>query len=181
MSGFIGHLDEWGESLPDDATLARTAFAAARAIVGALGRDFDVVLSTGALSQLIVPFHRAWIASRASWERLEAAIVAVHLATLVLSTRAGGRGVLAFDVLSSKDAPVLSALTGCSGAELQSAIDAQALAGRIRLHPQPTALLSQLQFPGMASMVQEPRLTYPWLWDLGDAQQLVYGLQFRRP
>jgi hypothetical protein len=32
----------------------------------------------------------------------------------------------------------------------------------------------------MASMVQEPRLTCPWLWDLGDALQLVYGLQFRR-
>jgi hypothetical protein len=181
LSGFIGHVDEWGESLPDDATLGRTAFAAARAIVSALGRDFDVVLSTGALSQLIVPFHRAWIASRASWERLEAAIVAVHLATLVLSTRAGGRGVLAFDVLSSKDAPALSTLAGRSGAELQSAIDAQALAGSVSLHPQPTTLLSQLQFPGMASMVQEPRLTYPWLWDLGDAQQLVYGLQFRRP
>ncbi len=33
----------------------------------------------------------------------------------------------------------------------------------------------------MASMVQQPRLTAPWLWNLGDAVQLVYGLQFRRP
>jgi len=181
LSGFMSHLDQWGESLPDDATLGQTAFAAARAIVAALGRDFDVVLSTGVLSQLIVPFHRAWIASRANWERLDAAIVAVHLATLVLSTRAGGRGVLAFDVLSSKDAPALSALAGRSGAELQSAIDAQVLAASVRLHPQPTTLLSQLQFPGMASLVQEPQLTSPWLWDLGDAVQLVYGLHFRRP
>ena len=182
LSGFMSHLDEWGESLPDDATLGRTAFAAARAIVAALGRDFDVALSTGALSQLIVPFHRAWISSQASWERLDAAIVAVHLATLVLSTRAGGRGVLAFDVLSSKDAPALLALAGRSSSELQAAIDAQALAaGNITLHPQPMTLLSQLQFPGMASMVQEPQLTSPWLWDLGDALQLVYALHFRRP
>ena len=103
LSGFMSHLDEWGDGFPDDATLGRTAFAAARAIVAGLGRDFDVVLSTGVLSQLIVPFHRAWLASGASWERLDAAIVAVHLATLVLSTRAGGRGVLAFDVPSSQD------------------------------------------------------------------------------
>jgi len=149
LSGFMSHLDDWGDSLPDDATLGRTAFAAARAIVAALGREFDVVLSTGALSQLIVPFHRAWLASRASWERLDAAIVAVHLATLVLSTRAGGRGVMAFDVPSSKDA-------------------------------RPAALLGQLQLPGMASLVREPRLTSPWSWDLGDAVQLVYGLTFWR-
>jgi hypothetical protein len=149
LSGFMSRLDEWGDAFPDDATLGSTAFAAARAIVAALGRDFDVVLSTGALSQLIVPFHRAWLASRASWERLDAAIVAVHLATLVLSTRAGGRGVLAFDVPSSKD-------------------------------PRPMALLGQLQLPGMASMVREPRLTSPWSWDIGDAVQLVYGLTFRR-
>jgi hypothetical protein len=181
LSGFMSHLDEWGEALPDDATLGRTAFAAARAIVATLGRDYDVVLSTGALSQLIVPFHRAWVASGASWERLDAAIVAVHLATLVLSTRAGGRGAMAFDVLSSKDAPALLALAGRSSSELQAAIDAAVAAGNITLHPQPMALLSQLQFPGMASMVQEPRLTSPWLWDLGDALQLVYGLQFRRP
>lgn len=181
LSGFMSQLDEWGESLPDDATLGRTAFAAARAIVAALGRDFDVALSTGALSQLIVPFHRAWISSRASWERLDAAILAVHLATLVLSTRAGGRGVLAFDVLSSKDAPALLALAGRGGVELQAAIDAQVLAGNVALRPQPLTLLRQLQFPGMASMVQEPQLTSPWLWDLGDALQLVYALHFRRP
>lgn len=149
LSGFMSRLDEWGDGFPDDATLGSTAFAAARAIVAALGRDFDVVLSTGALSQLIVPFHRCWVAPRASWERLEAAIVAVHLATLVLSTRPGGRGVLAFDVPSLQD-------------------------------PLPLALLAQLQLPGMASLVQEPQLTSPWSWDVGDAVQLVYGLSFRR-
>jgi hypothetical protein len=149
LSGFMNRLEDWGDTFPDDATLGQTAFAAARAIVAALGRDFDVVLSTGALSQLIVPFHRSWLASRATWARLDAAIVAVHLATLVLSTRTGGRGVMAFDVPSSNDS-------------------------------QPSTLLSQLQSPGMASMVREPRLTSPWSWDTGDAVQVVYGLSFRR-
>jgi hypothetical protein len=181
LSGFMSYLDDWGESLPDDATLNQTAFSAARAIVAALGRDFDVVLSTGALSQLIVPFHRAWLTTRTNWERLDAAIVAVHLATLVLSACPGGRGAMAFDVLSSNDAPALLALAGRGGAALEAAIDARLLPGSDRLHPQPMTLLGQLQFPGMASMVRQAQLTSPWLWNLGEALQLVYGLQFRRP
>jgi len=131
LSGFMSRLDEWGDSFPDDVTLGQTAFAAARAIVAGLGRDFDLALSTGVLSQLIVPFHRAWLASRPNWERLDAAIAAVHLATLVLSTRADGRGVMAFDVPSSQD-------------------------------PRPSTLLSQLELPGMGSMVREARLSAPW-------------------
>ncbi|MEA2696585.1 MAG: hypothetical protein QOI66_856 [Myxococcales bacterium] len=181
LSGFMSHLDDWGESFPDDAALGQTAFAAARAIMDGLGRGFDVVLSTGVLSQLIVPFHRAWIASRLNWERLDAAIIAVHLATLVGSLRPGGRGALAFDVLSSKDAPMLSALVNRGSAELETAVETEVAAGHLTLRPHPTTLLQQLQFSGMASMVQEPRLTAPWLWNLGDAVQLVYGLLFRRP
>ncbi|HEX3697909.1 MAG TPA: hypothetical protein VH374_21225 [Polyangia bacterium] len=181
LSGFMSRLDEWGESFPDDAALGRTAHASARAIMAGLGRGFDTVLSAGSLSQLIVPFQRAWIMSRLNWERLDAAIIAVHLATLVGTTRPGGRGVLAFDVLSSKDAPALSTMVGRDARELQAAIDAAVAAGKVTLRPDPTTLLKQLQFPGMASMVKEPRLTAPWLWNLGDAVQLVYGLLFRRP
>jgi hypothetical protein len=181
LSGFMSHLDEWGESFPDDATLGRVAFDSSRAIVAGLGRGFDVVLSTGVLSQLIVPFHRAWITSKLNWQRMDAAITALHLATLVGSTRSGGRGVLAFDVLSSKDAPALSALASRGTTELGAAVDMEVAAGSITLQPHPTTLLKQLQFPGMASMVREPRLTAPWLWNLGDAVQLVYGLLFRRP
>ncbi|HET6280378.1 MAG TPA: hypothetical protein VFH73_05415, partial [Polyangia bacterium] len=87
LSGFMSHLDDWGESFPDDATLGQAAHGTARAIIAGLGRGFDVVLSTGALSQLIVPYHRAWITSQGNWARLDAAIVAVHLATVVGSTR----------------------------------------------------------------------------------------------
>ncbi|HET6284962.1 MAG TPA: hypothetical protein VFH73_28655, partial [Polyangia bacterium] len=155
--------------------------ASARAIMAGLGRSFDVVLSTGVLSQLIVPFHRAWLATGTNWQRFDAAINAVHMATLVGSTGSGGRGILAFDVLSSKDAPALSRLVGLAGAALEAAVATEVASGDIALQPHPMALLQQLEFPGMASMVQEPRLTAPWLWNLGDAVQLVYGLHFRRP
>jgi hypothetical protein len=181
LSGFMDRLDVWGESFPDDATLGQAASAAARTIHARLGREFDVVLSTGVLSQLIVPFRRAWITSGLNWQRLDAAITAVHLATLVRSTRSGGRAALAFDVLSSNDTPALSALVNRGAAELAATVDAEVAAGSIFLQPHPTTLLQQLQFPGMAPMVREPRLTAPWLWNLGDALQLVYGLSFRRP
>jgi hypothetical protein len=181
LSGFMDRLDAWGESFPDDATLGQSASAAARTIHARLGREFDVVLSTGVLSQLIVPFRRAWIASRLNWQRLDAAITAVHLATLVRSTRSGGRAALAFDVLSSNATPALSALVNRNAAELAATVDAEVAAGSFSLQPHPTTMLEQLQFPGMAPMVREPRLTAPWLWNLGDAVQLVYGLSFRRP
>jgi hypothetical protein len=179
LSGFMDRLDRWGDSFPDDATLGPSASAAARRINAGLGREFDVVLSTGALSQLMVPFRRAWIASRLNWQRLDAAITAVHLATLVRSTRSGGRAALAFDVLSSNGTPAVSALV--NHAELAPAVDAAVAGGSFSLHPHAKALLEQLQFPGMAPLVREPRLTAPWLWNLGDAVQLVYGLSFRRP
>jgi hypothetical protein len=180
LSGFMKRVDEWGESFPDDATLAQSAIASTRDMIAELGGGFDTVVSTGLLSQLIVPFHRAWITSRINWRRLDAAIIAVHLATLVGITRSGGRGVLAFDVLSSKDAPKLSTLANHGARELEAAVDAGLAAGNFVLHPHPMTLLDQMQFPGMAPMVQEPRLTEPWLWNLGDSVQLVYGLVFRR-
>jgi hypothetical protein len=181
LSGFMNRLDEWGQAFPDDAVLNRSAFAAARAIPAGLGRTFDVVLSTGSLSQLIVPFQRALITSQFNWQRLDAALTAVHLATLVDATRPGGRAVLVFDVLSSKDAPALSALARRGVEGLEPAVDALAATGLIALRPHPMTLLQQLQVPGMAPMVQAARLTAPWLWNLGDAVQLVYGLEFRRP
>lgn len=181
LSGFTSRLDEWGERFPDDATLGPSAVMAARGIVQRLGRVFDVVLSTGVLSQLTVPYHRAWITSRLNWGRLVAALTALHLATLAGSTRSGGTGVLAFDVLSSKDAPELADLVGRDAEALEDYVERGKASGSLRLQPDPATLLKQLTSPGLGSLVQDPRLTSPWLWNLGDAVQLVYGLQFRRP
>ncbi|HET6284949.1 MAG TPA: hypothetical protein VFH73_28590 [Polyangia bacterium] len=185
LSGFTSRLDEWGENFPDDSTLGQAAVAAAWDIVGFLMQKrenpFDVVLSAGVLSQLTIPFLRACVTTRANWGRLSGAVTALHLATLSGSLRSGGLGVLVVDVLSTKTAAGLRALVGRGADELEAYVGREAAAGAITLQPDPGTLLKQMQSPGLQVLIQNPSLTAPWLWNLGDAIQLVYGLQFLRP
>ena len=85
LSGLLDHLEDWGESFPDPAALGQTAVAAAQALAQRLGQ-FDVTLSTCVLSQLGLPFRRAWVASRTSWAQLTSTLMGVHLATLAGTT-----------------------------------------------------------------------------------------------
>jgi hypothetical protein len=147
-----------------------------------LGRRFDVVVSTCALSQLAVPYHRTWILPAPSWAQLHDAVTAVHLSTLAGATEPGGAGLLVFDVLSSRQVPALRELAGAP----QDALDAflverAAEQGSLGADPEPEALLRRLRSPGLERLVDSPRLTKPWLWDIGAESQLVYGLMFRRP
>ena len=112
---------------------------------------FDVTLSTCVLSQLGLPFRRNWVALAGTWANLSAALSAIHIATLAGCT--GRRGILAFDV-QTQDGVVI---------------------------PDPQAVLAQLRSPGLAALVADPVLAAPWKWNLGDVEQLVYALEFRRP
>jgi hypothetical protein len=188
LTGFAEHLDAWGDQFPSEAELGHLALTAIQGILRRLGRRFDVVVSTCALSQLAVPYHRAWILSATNWGHLHAAVTAVHLATLAGATEPGGTGILVFDVLSSKNVPELRALEG-RGPEALASFLASFFAtlgdgpgpDRPRLDPEPTGLLARLQAPGLARLVESARLTAPWLWNIGAETQLVYGLVFRRP
>jgi hypothetical protein len=174
LSGFTEHLDAWGEAFPTEVELGRAAQPAIHGILRRLGRAFDVVVSTCALSQLAAPYHRAWILPAASWANLHAAVTAVHLATLVGATKPGGTGVLVFDVLSSKTAPALRDLPPDDVAAFAARHAAEGGA----LDPEPAGLLARLE--GMGRLVARPRLTEPWTWNIGAETQLVYGLVFAR-
>lgn len=147
LSGLLEQLDPWGESFPAPRELGARAVAAARELVQRLGR-FDVTLSTCVLSQLGLPFRRAWVAPASTWANLSAAVTAVHLATLAGCT--GRRGVLAFDV--------------------------QVSGGVVT--PEPRAVLAQLGAPGLKAFVSEPKLLEPWAWNLGDEQLQVFAIEF---
>jgi hypothetical protein len=177
LSGFAARLDEWGEAFPSDAELGRAAQPAIHGILRQLGGPFDVVASTCALSQLAVPYHRAWILPAAGWASLNAAVTAVHLATLAGATRSGGASLLVFDVLSSRVAPGLRELEGATPEVLASFVDEQTREGG-RLDPVPDVLLARLG--ALGRLVSEPHLTAPWLWNIGAETQLVYGLAFTR-
>ena len=114
FSGMLEHLDDWGERFPERSELGRSAVQAAQDIVRGLGRSFPAVVSTCVLSQLAVPFQRAWVTSRANWADLLSTVSAVHLATLAGCTRSGGSGLLVFDTSSSKDTPALAEQRGRS-------------------------------------------------------------------
>jgi hypothetical protein len=181
LSGFLDRLDEWGERFPEPTELGPMAVAAAHTNLRRLGRVFDVTMSSCVLSQLVTPFHRAWVMSQSNWGNLVAATTAVYLATVAGATQSRGEGFIAFDVLSSNDAFGLSQLLGRDTSELQSWVEREAMTGSLAWEPDPNALVLQLSSPGLASLVASPRLTPPWLWDIGASIQLVYGLAFRHP
>jgi hypothetical protein len=182
LTGFLDRLDDWGDDFPSTHHLGQAAVAAIQSILQRLGRRFDTVVSTCALSQLAVPYHRAWVLPAASWAQLHDATTAVHLSTLAGAIEPGGAGVLVFDVLSSRNVPELRALEGAGQEVLDAFLEERAAAaGGLGADPEPEALLRRLRSPGLERLVDSPRLTKPWLWNIGAESQLVYGLLFRRP
>ena len=180
-SGLLEHLDAWGECFPERAELARVAVEVAQSIVHGLGLAFPAVVSNCLLSQLALPFQRAWLTSRGNWTNLLSTIDAIHLATLAGSTRSGGRCLLAFDVASSRDTPALAEQHGRAPDELAELVRAARAAGGLQLRPDPLRLVAQLSSPGMRTLVAEPRSSEPWLRRCGAHSELVYGLTFAHP
>jgi hypothetical protein len=178
LSGMIDCLDRWGDEFPTTQELTKHALAAAHACVREIGNAFDVALSTCVLSQLPIPFQRTWILPETSWANLIGALRAVHLGTLAGVLRPGGTGVLAFDVLSSREAPALGGLAVREQETVASAIDQHLSHGAWTLHPDPRQLTRELD--ALPALVKAPRLTQPWLWNLGEATQLVYAIVFER-
>jgi hypothetical protein len=177
LSGLLHHLDDWAESFPEPRELARAALEATGELTRKLG-SFDVTLSTCVLSQLGLPFRRAWVTSRTGWSQLTSALHSVHLGTLIGTTLRAG--ILACDVQTTQRAPALDRFREQSGRELLAFVRAQVEAGALALHPDPRSLQGWFQAPGLAQVVAQARIVEPWLWDLGEVRQLVYGLVFQR-
>lgn len=178
LSGFLDKLDGWGEAFPEPAVLGAAAVEAAGKLARELG-GFDVTLSTCVLSQLGLPFRRAWVTSRTGWAHLSSALMGVHLATLAGTTRRAG--IIVCDVQTTQRVPELDRFKERSGAELAAFVDEQLRVGALGLNPDPRSLQAWLEAPGLRSLVASPRVVEPWLWDLGEVRQLVYGLTFRHP
>jgi len=179
LSGLLARLDEWGDAFPDDDALHEAVFGAPAAVVDPLGGPFDVTLSTCVLSQLVLPFQKAWAASENTWAKLAAATTAVHVGSLARATASGGAVSLVFDVLSYDVASELSALRDRPSEELEAEIEAQTRSGAVVLEPDPVTLLSLIGNSGIAA-APGPRRAVPWLWDIGPTLQLVYAIGFRR-
>ena len=183
LSGGLRHIDDWGERHPGAAGFRASALETAGTIGTEMGRTFDVVLSTGLLSQLARPFRRTLAMTPADWKEFTGALALGHLATMLRLMRGGAAGVLACDVASSAGSPLLAELAAAAGtdeAAFASSVEAQVHAGTLTLSPDPRAWIRLLENPPLAAEVERPRLTAPWLWDLGGVRALVYGLLFSR-
>ena len=82
----------------------------AREVTGSeTGRAFDVVLSTGLLSQLSTPFYRRFLMSASEWQVVHGLLALGHLSVMENLLKPGGTGLLVVDVASSRQHPFLSA------------------------------------------------------------------------
>lgn len=179
--GLLDHLDDWGEQFPERRELAQSAVAAAQGILRGLGRTFSVVVSSCVLSQVPLPFQRAWLTSRTNWADLLSTLDAIHLATLTGCVSPGGHGLIVFDAASSRDTPALAELHGRSSEELDEFVEEARACDGLDLRPEPKDLVRQLLAPGLRSLVVDPELSSPWLWSFGQETRLVYSLTFRNP
>lgn len=179
LSGFLSRIETWGERFPTPEELGPMAVEAAVGILQQLGGNFDATLSSCVLSQLVHPYQRCLALSGAEWISLEATLTGLHLTTLAGATRSKGSGLIVFDVASSDDIPKLSQARDSDPMDLQTLLMQEVDPSTLR--PDPWNLIQQLGATNLANLFSAPRLTLPWLWDIGVSLQLVYGLLFERP
>jgi hypothetical protein len=181
LTGLLHRIDQLAEGVPGDAALADLGTTAAAALARTIGRTFDVVLSDCIVSQLPMPFRDALLLDRDEWQRLQIALDRTHFTTMAALTRPGGAGVIACDVLSSQDEPALLQYASPATWDALGAALAQRIGhGDLALDPSPPQLLALLQSPDLARLIERPRLTEPWTWNLGDGLQLVCAILWTR-
>jgi hypothetical protein len=180
LTGCLAQLDRWGDELPDEAALRAWAGEAAAALIARIGGGgFDLVLSACLLSQLCHPFQNSWALTGPEWSRLFAAVTRVHLASVAGLVRPGGTGLIACDVLSYAGAEVRAIAAEVPRPLLPEALLSAISRGQLVRNPDPGMLVAALQAQ-LGEAIEPPRITEPWLWDLGPAVQLVYAVLFRR-
>ncbi len=173
LTGLLGSLESWGD---DPSALEQAMSGAAEAIAQTVGRTFRVVLSSGVMSQLCVPFYRVLARRPAEWEEFMRGVGHIHLRTIALLTRPGGSGVLVGDALYSTRAAPAPVPTWDS---LPPDFEERLRNGSVLLR-NPQSLLTLLHEPHSTSLLEYPEITQPWLWTVEDAVMLAYAILFRR-
>lgn len=136
-----------------------------------IGRQFDYVISTCLLSQLIDAVRRVVGEAPQRFVPLVQLIRRQHIETLLRLTAAGGTAGLVFDFVSSVTYPSLEHI-----AEQELSAVANQLVGQGNFFTglKPSAVLNDLCAPHVSSRLADPAmLTTPWKWNLGPRWYLV--------
>ncbi|MGH7505182.1 MAG: hypothetical protein ACRELX_06010 [Longimicrobiales bacterium] len=141
---------------------------------------FDLVISSGVLTQLVRAAAGALGEDHARLDDVAIALRAGHFRTLVDLLRPGGRALLVTEVASSESLPGMAlANDDALGALLLRAI----ATGQLFMATNPAAMLHWLGAARPAgARLAAPGLVGPWRWQLSPRLQLlVVGLLLRRP
>jgi hypothetical protein len=179
VTGVVDVLAAWSGQTPIlDEELAACAAAPLQRVRPALPGPFDVVASTGLLSQLIHGI--VGTAGEAHPRFLQAlqAVRAGHLRLLADLVAPGGVGVLVCDVVSSESFPGLAS----TAEEWLPALLADLIRQRNFFHGINPAVVAEFlrADPVVGPQVAALEYVRPWLWDLGPRVYLVYALRFQK-
>ena len=176
LTGLVDRLATWKETPPEPKALRSLTAEASRGVAARLPGPFDVVISAGLLSQIVLAAIETLGLEHAAFGPVSVSLVVAHLQLALGLLRPGGALVLVVDT-APRPPGFFEALPETSSlSELLAELEA------LRQCVPATELgfvVSALRHlaPGAAIEMSEP-----WLWPIAhDRTSLVYGLVCRRP
>lgn len=138
----------------------------------------DVVVSTCVLSQMLSAITHLVTDKHPQFLPLIQAVRRGHLIRMLQLLKAGGRGILISDLVSSETTPEL---TSINEANLPKLLAHSLATGNFFSGLHPGVMMQDLgAAPGIASLVESPVMTAPWRWQMGPRTYAVYAIAFRR-
>jgi len=175
LTGIEGLTAGWKGRAVSEAEVAEGTRLAKETAEAIGGGGFDVVLSPCVLSQLLVGVRDLVGKDHRGWPALKAAITARHVGRLVGQTRAGGRGVMAVDLTSTR---VVPGLDRAGEGEVADLFRMCVREGKCFRGLEPAAVGKELR---RRAALREMDVSAPWVWHLGFGKAfLCYGVTVRR-
>ena len=179
LSGMHDRFERWARMELTPEELVEHAGATARAIHGALGRRFDVVLSACIASQMQLSLLQALGDRHPLFEALRWTLNVTHFRTLVELLAPSGRAFFVTDVTSDDIAHFGEVEPGAPCIELVGALSR---AGAVFAFAEPAALAQLFrQDPVLDGACSLSGLSDAWVWENGPSSRLlVYALELER-
>jgi hypothetical protein len=179
LTGVLDLFSGWKTAAPLLPQLQQLTGASAEKACAKLPAPFEVVVSSGVLSQLMWACSQALGTSHPALGPIASHVAVGHLRTMVELVRPGGRAVLVTDVVSSLTHPVVQRVREIGEDRALREFDE-----RRSCYPgtSPQFIAHVLKSDeALAGKVGRVEFVAPWLWHLSaDRVHLVYGVTIHR-
>jgi hypothetical protein len=178
LTDILATLTSWQAGhAPTDAELTAAIDAASAARPPDVGA-FNVVASTGVLSQLIDSIYMALATDHPRCQELVLAVRNRHLEMMVELLNPGGAGVLITDFVATETAPELAQL---DDSQVPAAAVTWINQRNFFTGANPYAIRERFQeLRGARLAVEKVEVSPAWRWDIGAKQMAVSAVTFRR-